>query len=766
MKKTVNRVDYIAAQNQRITGARASAGALLTLAVILTPGAPLSGQSTSDTGEPATAGNYSIRQVVEFGGRAASFTGNGALYNTFVNLHSGPRLYDESLDMQSLNHNGALFDNLSLSGFGFGGDPNSAARLRLYRNRWYNFSGTFRRDRNLWDYGLLANPLNPAGSSPTVPITTSPHAFQTSRRMTDLGLTLFPQSRVRVRLGYSRSINEGPSLSTIHEGTDTVVFQGWKTTINAYRIGVDFKFIPRTNFSFDEFLTFYKGDTSWVDRNFGYQLSTGQPVDLGIVFNTGATSPCAAPIVNGAANPSCNEYFFYSRSAPLRNRYPTEQVAFQSNYFRNLDFSGRFVYSNAQSVAASLNETFQGVLTRTLQSAFTDSGPAAAHRISATADLAATVHISEKLRFSDSFHYNVFRIPGEWDGKEKSTFGATNTHSTSSPADAISEIFSNFLGQSTAQNDVGIDYDFNRKLSARLGYRYSRRLIDTSAIELLTQTFLAPTAQRGVCAGQAVAADGSCTSAQVLPDGSSTLIHQHTGLLGIAVRPAAGLRVNFDVDLMTADNVFTRISPRHAQHYRLRSRYQPAPWITSGFSVNIMENRNNSAEAGNLQHNRSYALDAALLPGKRWSADFGYQYTDVFSRTNICFTSTPAPAESTVCAASVALLTGLSFYNNTTNYGYVNLQFRPIARIAFTAGYNVTSVDGSTLILNPNSPGGSLVSTFHRPTASAAFDIAKHLIGKAAWGYYDYTEPILPADLTGVRRFRGNLVDFSVRYGF
>jgi len=46
------------------------------------------------------------------------------------------------------------------------------------------------RDQYFSDYDLWANPLNPppppapGGSSPSIPILTSPHAFDTTRRMT------------------------------------------------------------------------------------------------------------------------------------------------------------------------------------------------------------------------------------------------------------------------------------------------------------------------------------------------------------------------------------------------------------------------------------------------------------------------------------------------------------------------------------------------------------------------------------------------------
>ena len=54
----------------------------------------------------------------------------------------------------------------------------------------------FRRDKNFWDYNLLANPLNPAVSNPSIAIATSPHSLDLVRRMQDYNLTLLPQSRV------------------------------------------------------------------------------------------------------------------------------------------------------------------------------------------------------------------------------------------------------------------------------------------------------------------------------------------------------------------------------------------------------------------------------------------------------------------------------------------------------------------------------------------------------------------------------------------
>jgi len=73
---------------------------------------------------------YVVHQSIEIGYRANDVTGSQQMYNTLVNLRTGPRLLDQSLSMQSQNHVGTLFDNLFVNSFGWGGDPNNAQRLR------------------------------------------------------------------------------------------------------------------------------------------------------------------------------------------------------------------------------------------------------------------------------------------------------------------------------------------------------------------------------------------------------------------------------------------------------------------------------------------------------------------------------------------------------------------------------------------------------------------------------------------------------------
>jgi hypothetical protein len=775
-------------------------------------------------------GNYNLQQSVEFGGRVANVRGNGSVYDTFVNLHSGPRLYEQTLSMRSLNNQGLLFDNLYVSSFGYGGDPNDATRLRAYKNKWYDFSGSFRRDLNYWNYNLLANPLNPANPAPfpTLTVNNSLHFFDTVRRTSDFRLALLPQSRVRVRLGYSRNVSEGPSYSSIHEGTETQLFQDWKTTVNAYQMGIDFHVLPNTSFSYDQFLNYYKGDTSWVDQNFSYVLSNGIPVDLGVSFNSSAAQPCAVPISNATMTPamasaSCNAYIAYSRMGRPRTSQPTEQFSFESSYVPKLNTAGRVIYSNANNGLGNFSEIFNGSVTRTLQRGVINSGGLAARRVSTTVDWAATYTLTSTLRVVDEFRFNNFRIPGAFNFTNVSQFpqapssGSTLAnllllpaavfsatacpapytapacpqHNASSGADLSTGTNVRYLAEDVKYNTFRVEYDFTKRYGGSIGYRYGRRNIsDFSATLYSAETFdpgpVATSARRGDCAGIAFPAgcvqnsDGSVTFSGLTAGSDAARnifpINEHSALLGLWARPNDALRVNFDLEIMSADNAFTRISPRNLQRYKFRATYKPRNWATLAGRVNIIESRDNVALVGNIQHNRNYGASVSLEPNERFDVDFGYEYSDVFSMSDICYASSAVPTTSTPCPLSGGGPTlGISEYSEKTKFGYANLIFKPARRVTATLGYAVNSANGNAPVIdpttglpvtvNPLTPSGPLDYNYHKPYAGVALAFHKDLTWRVAWGYYEYEENATP-DPTGPRSFHANLVDLTLRYAF
>ena len=141
------------------------------------------------------------------------------MYDTMVNLQSGPRVLSESFEMRAMPGNkDTLVDDLSAFSNGFGGEPDNFARLSASKGKIYEFSGMFRRDRQYFDYDLLGNPDIPGGifdsdrpaatTAPTV-AAGEPIAVPVQHRAAHDGhqLTLFPLSKVTFRLRRIRKIS-------------------------------------------------------------------------------------------------------------------------------------------------------------------------------------------------------------------------------------------------------------------------------------------------------------------------------------------------------------------------------------------------------------------------------------------------------------------------------------------------------------------------------------------------------------------------------
>src|ERR1700689_3886078 len=700
--------------------------AMVAVALFLSPVARAQDDATESKG--IDSGDYNVHQSIEFGYRANEINGNKDTYDTFENLGSGVRLFDYTLEMRSLDHKGFLFDDLSFSNFGYGGDPNDVTRLRIGKNKVYDFRVLFRRDKNFWDYNLLANPLNPASlnppgslttgcyvgppttafpqgapaycSSPAVAINNSPHSQDLVRRMQDYDLTLFPNAAVQLRLGYSRNRDEGPGFFTTDGGTISDFNENYSYTTNAYRVGVDFKVLPRTTISYDQFLSYFRQDNVVSDnpalnpQNFGFVLAN--PSGLGTPNGTTNTAP-----------PTCNGFLSYSQVGRPRNFMPTERLRFQSNYFTNFEMSGSVGYSTSNNGIPDFLETGNGFTARTAERGSSTGGPADAKRVSVNADWTGVYAVTDKLRILDIFRYDNWRIPGMWALDETNIFGtgfpglvglqqreavfnaancpvASNAvtcpqHPASSAADVTTGLATSFLGQNLKSNTIEAQYDFSRRFSAHAGYLYTNRTIaefsDTNDTGLVyfpggatgtaANDYLAA---RGSCAlvggalpaGCTLNADGSVTflaPAAASPVRSVTTINENALLLGVVARPMDTLRIPGNFEFGYNDQSFTRIDPRQVQSYKIHATYKPRPWVNLDAAVDINENRDNVSTVDNLEHDRSYSFSALFIGNQRLSVDFGYNYWNVYTQSLICFaysttSANPAPPPATVTVSA------------------------------------------------------------------------------------------------------------------
>jgi len=364
-------------------------------------------QSSGQTQSPAPAspppaaaeskeiGGFHVTQSIEVGGRISEVTGSEPMYDTLVNYQSGARILEQSLTMQSISHQD-IFDTLTFNSFGWGGDPEQAARLRVAKYSWYTFSGSYQHMQNYFDYDLFANPLNPpSGGSPFIPILDSPHTYYDRQNLYNFDLVILPMHRLSFRVDYNRNRIIGPSFSSVHQGTDALTNQNWNNTLNGYRFGADFRVNKKTTLSYTQSLQYYFGGATYGLNNFNsWPLSNGQQVTFGLPWFNGG-SPCTSPLQkNGTANPSCNGYFTYGLDQHVNTSIPTEQINLTSSSLKWLDFNAQYQYSHASS-NTPLTETFTGLITRSANLGYTTAGSKSNSRWnSSSADGSAIIHIS------------------------------------------------------------------------------------------------------------------------------------------------------------------------------------------------------------------------------------------------------------------------------------------------------------------------------------------------------------------------------------
>ena len=496
--------------------------------------------------------------------------------------------------------------------------------------------------------------------------------------------------------------------------------------------------------------------------------------------------------------------------------------------------TGSVAYSSGSNSMSDLNENFDGWVSRTVTRVSTTAGPTDAKRVLANANWSGDYAITNKLSLVDEFAYDNWRIPSGWQTLETNLFGTVPgvgqagmtlpissatpanfsttcpapftavdcpQHTSSSGADLTNEIVSQFLAQDIRNNLIELKYDITPRISAHLGYFYQARTIADYSATVDTGEIYLPGGATGTLANDFLAARGDCALvAGVLPsgctmnadgsiaEGSATnpvpeagndtgrnlyYVHENAAVFGMSARVMDTLRLGGEVMFGYNDNSFTRISPRQLQSYKVHATYKPKSWASIDGAVDIHENRDNVFTVNNLEHGRTYSFSTTLAPYPTLWIDFGYNYMDIFTQTEICFADTGSTMFTAACpfsnAAGGALGT-LSMYASQDHYAYADVMWKPYKRVTATFGYMGSIVRGNTTFLNPLDPTGTLDVNYLKPYLSLAIDLYKGITYKTAWNYYGYNDhgianPIGLAPLPS-QNFDGNNITFSLRYSF
>jgi hypothetical protein len=812
-------------------------------AQVQTPGAPLPPPATT----ASVPAGYTIHNSVDLGGRIANTSGSNAMYSTLVNLQSGPRVMGESFELRALpTTKHTLVDSLTAVSSGFGGDPNIFARLSAYKGKLYQFSGLFRRDRQYFDYDLLANPNIPGGQSmPIGPannpsgafawpqVLQSPMMFNTVRRMTDTDLTLLPLSRVSFRFGYSQNVFEGPSLSpsfamTTSEAApnDTALLQEYQRQSSDDFLGaVDWKPFEHTRLTYEEQVTHIKADSSYTlaPSSLILQEANGTRVAIGD-FTSQTPYTISACNKNSLANsstflypaqtpggltiidPSCDVIVSYLRSQPTRLLYPTEIFRLQSSSIPHLTMTGDARYTQANMNLPNYYENFEGLAGTVRSIVYT--GSATAKRSVFAVDYGLVWQVAKKFALAEQINYSNVHQPGSLNfnagatlstpstaGNETVNYAGPLTPGTASGINGTSAgLTPNYFGQKFIINNLTASWDATDRAIFTLGWRHTEHNIQEGIPSLAS------------------------TSPLAVP------INENAGVFTAALRPANNWSINGSIEGAYADNAITPVGPRQTWRYRIRSMYKPRPWATMNGAYSDLERHNNTNNAASttsfgpldhIDHSRVFGIGAAVAPNEHYELNLNYAYSDVYTATNICYTSgatATLPGTATVTTSGAPNICPQSvrgtsptqyewyardFQSAPTNFGSAAIVLIPEKTIHANLGYRISAVNGSRFFNDARDVNGSLVSTYHSPYVNLAWTFHPGWTWKAGYDFYGYgeggpsgpefcstsstsTSTVVPctslpyptgltessAGLTAPRNFHANTVTLSMHYEF
>jgi hypothetical protein len=752
------------------------------------------GVAAAQTQPPAEAvqDGYTVHQTADLGGHMVGLSGSGAMYDTLVNIQSGPRVLGETFTMHAVEGTKhPLLDDLTAFSSGFGGDPNNFAKLDFSKGKLYEFSGMFRRDRQYSDYDLLANPDNsgltvPYGVVNTVPTAAaltwpqnndSPVMFNTVRRMTDTNLTVLPLSKVSFRAGYSQNIFQGPTLSPARSvgKYDSLVMEVQRNSTDDFTGAIDWKPVQHTKVTFEEQVTHYKADSYFTLNPNGFlvQEADGTPVSLGdwdalaspysisacntasmgsAYSGSGSTltytifsapqTPGGLPIVN----PACDVITSYLRSQPTRSITPTEMLRLQSSSIRNIAMNGDIRFTMADTNLPNYYENWTG-LDGTIRSA-TFTGNAQAKRqvlgidYGLTWQATKTFALSEQIDFSNAHQPGISNISTGVTQNTLTNPNETINYSGALVSGAAYSITGNpngtplpaYFGQSFLTNNVTGSWDATPRATVALTYRVSQHVI----------------------------AQGFPHNVKLVSGSSGTVtINENGAIFNAAMRPTNHWDLNGTIEAFYDDNVFTPMGARQTRHYRIHTLYRPKPWATLSGAFNDLERHNNTNNTdtppadGPLQHvdhSRTVGLGAVLAPNERYGFDFDYSYSDVYISTNACYlngaTAALPGAASTTSAGAPNLCPNLltdwgpvkDFMDAPTQYASFGVTYSPNKVLRSGLGYRISAVSGNQFFSDAQQVNGSLQSAYQSPYLNLAWTVHPGLVWRAEYNFYGYGE--------------------------
>jgi hypothetical protein len=618
------------------------------------------------------SGTYNITQSFELGYRWSAVGGNLGMYRSIANYGNGIRLLGGSFTMDSKDGHGRYFDKLALQTQGLGNDPYQSATLRLEKNGLYQYDMHWRSN----DY------FNPG-------LTTAAglHQFDTTYRVQDHDLVLLPQSKIRFRLGFSRSNQDGPALSTVQEldvsGTALPVFADLRQQWTEYRLGADVN---------------WKGFRLVVTRRWDGFKDDSPFSANGVVAAGNGTGA-------GAGQISLNQF---QRFAPIHGASP----GWFGDLFTRRKWFGidaRMTYISGTS-NFSENEFGAGVNQFGLAESRQIAVGGVAQRPMLAGSFTLTLFPVEGLSVINTTAVTSNRVDGS------SIYSEINTGT-----DLGATVYFRYLAIRLITNSTIANYRVNRWLGFFGGYLYTDRSVQT------IEAFNVP-ASPGTGANDAYEVGNRLS----------------TGRIGVRLNPIKPLSFSLEGELGRADNPLTPISQKNYHTINGRVNYRLRTVQLSGVYSQAYNLNPEATLASFSSHSRTYTASASWSPRAWFGLDASYTKLHLDTVSGLAFFASQTNRPQLQTGYSSLYLSNLHAANLIARFGIRR-------RIDVFAGVSLTkdTGDGRAAAASPGTadPIQSLLSsvqtfplTYVSPMGRVSIKITPKLRWNAGWQFYNYAE--------------------------
>jgi hypothetical protein len=620
-------------------------------------------------------GPWTVTSSFEAGVRGVKVEGDEDKYRSDLNYQPGFQFVDSSMLLKSEDAHAPLFDSLLVRVTGWDSDPGGYIRVNAEKLDAYRLDATIRRFNY---YNALDN------------LARGQHVDDTEHTMGDFSLILLPQSqKLRFNLDYSFDRRDGFSTSTYDYSRDEFPLSApIRTRSDTFSAGFDAD-LGEVDVSLLQGFRRYRDDSTYFIEGF-----------------EGGN--------DGVAVPSFLTSF--ARDLPSRGSIHFTRASVHTLLENRVDVTGRFVYSHSET-DGSLFERLSGgdYLGNTIlygQSV----GSSTSERPNVLFDLGVSVFATEQMTISNTFKYNWWKIEGSEDLTE-SAFYRPNPNGPPFPTFVGSETLYDRLTRVRQFSDLlEIDYQFDPRIQAHVGYRYTDRSIDLESLD----------------------ADAAAGPGVEEPELETFDNRTNTFIFGMRARPfKRAWTLYFDFEKGESDNVFTRVANFDYTSVRLRNRIQLGDKVSLNLSAIARDNDNPTrtedippVDFGTNTETRIVSASGDWVPNEKFQLSSGYTYTQITSDAVVVFFFNFQPKQ------------GTSQYFVRDHFAYVNASAQINRYIGVFGAYRFHD-DAAAGDREPI-PGQTFISSYpyryQSPEVKVSVRLADWVDWNVGYQYYKFEE--------------------------